>query len=675
MGRAAKKLQNEDGSVDARAVITDPVLAGQVASVMAQALANIGAVQAEPVASPVLAVTTRDANLVPLAQLRLSEGNVRRGSKGDLDQLAADILAHGLLQNLTGVLADDGNIEIVAGGRRLRAMQQLVKRKQWPPETVVPVIVLEAGDTAREAGLAENFQRLAMSPADEARAFAVVVAGGASEADVAARFGVTVRHVAQRLRLAALAPAVLDALAKGKITLDVAQAFASVPDAERQAKVLGEATGYVLTSATFIRRLMQRKGYAAGAEFARFVGRDDYVAHGGSFAVDLFTDEDAEHWLDDAIVDRLAGQKLVEEAAELRARFGFHRVIPFLRHGDGADVIEGLESAGHWTDWTQKPEAERTALVVRCVIENGAAKISEMTAWYAPGTGAPVVEREAAPASSVRDDDPAPAAIGGGAPAEPEPKGLSGSLQDALAMRRRDALALALLRPESAGEAAALLIFTVLEEMSRDMDREALGVCLSARAIDLAEPLTVRPLPWAGDALDTALVAARADGLDWSWQDQKTTLARWQAFLLTPPDQMERFAQVAIGATLKAWGNNGARILPAVQRDMGQLLGVDAITRGHWRPTAANYFDRCGKAACMAFLLDGVGAGDFPGLDGWGKLKKAELAALCEQLAAGDKGPIMAALSAGDQNTLVKRISAKFAAWLPAEICFGEVVA
>jgi ParB family chromosome partitioning protein len=44
-----------------------------------------------------------------------------------------------------------------------------------------------------------------------------------------------VRFVEGRLRLASLAPVVFQALADGEITLDIAKAYASTPDRERQA--------------------------------------------------------------------------------------------------------------------------------------------------------------------------------------------------------------------------------------------------------------------------------------------------------------------------------------------------------------------------------------------------------------------------------------------------------
>jgi ParB-like chromosome segregation protein Spo0J len=57
-----------------------------------------------------------------------------------------------------------------------------------------------------EVSLVENVQRVAMDAMDEVDAYAALVAEGATARDVASRFGVTRRHVDQRLALAGLSP-------------------------------------------------------------------------------------------------------------------------------------------------------------------------------------------------------------------------------------------------------------------------------------------------------------------------------------------------------------------------------------------------------------------------------------------------------------------------------------
>ena len=122
----------------------------------------------------------------------------------------------------------------------------------------VTCLVLEdSAEAAVETSLAENFHRLAMNPADEAQAFAALVAGGATVEDVARRFGLTVRFAEGRLRLATLAPIVFEALASGQITLDIAKAFGATSDQEIQARVFEQvSSAYYAPNPDSIRRMV-----------------------------------------------------------------------------------------------------------------------------------------------------------------------------------------------------------------------------------------------------------------------------------------------------------------------------------------------------------------------------------------------------------------------------------
>ncbi len=172
------------------------------------------------------------------AKLRLSENNVRKAN-GDagLEALAASIAEHGLLQPLI-VSPSAGKktlFDVHAGGRRWRAIGLLIERGTLPKDYAIDVRLCENEDAAaREISLAENLLREAMTPADEARAYKDIIAGGTDAEAVARRFGVTVRHVQGRLRLADLAEPIFAALTEGEITLDVAMAYGSTGDRDRQ---------------------------------------------------------------------------------------------------------------------------------------------------------------------------------------------------------------------------------------------------------------------------------------------------------------------------------------------------------------------------------------------------------------------------------------------------------
>lgn len=176
---------------------------------------------------------------IPLNKLVQSHRNVRRHGDPAADaQLKASVAAHGLLQNLIVRPTTKGKFEVEAGERRRRAMLALADDKVLPRDHEVMCLVLEdAAEETAGTSLAENFHRLAMNPADEAQAFAGLVETGASAEEVARRFGLTVRFVEGRLRLANLAPVVFEALAAGEITLDLAKAFGATSDQEIQARV------------------------------------------------------------------------------------------------------------------------------------------------------------------------------------------------------------------------------------------------------------------------------------------------------------------------------------------------------------------------------------------------------------------------------------------------------
>ena len=90
-------------------------------------------------------------------------------SEEDDIQLSADIEARGLLQNLLVTRSKKrGKFAVIAGGRRLRAIEMIVTRGAWAPDTEIECKLLEGSEEeAGEASLAENFQRVGMSPAEE----------------------------------------------------------------------------------------------------------------------------------------------------------------------------------------------------------------------------------------------------------------------------------------------------------------------------------------------------------------------------------------------------------------------------------------------------------------------------------------------------------------------------
>jgi len=262
---------------------------------------------------------------IPLNKLVRSEHNVRKTGGESIEDLAASILAHGLLHNLTVVEqrnhkgSSSGKYEVVAGGRRYAALQRLAKEKKLPKSFGVPCKVVEVS-TAVEASLAENTIRVAMHPADQFIAFRDLLDSGLGVEEVAARFGVSPFFVRQRLKLAKVSPRFIEAYRVGEMQLEQLEALAITDDHAAQERVWDSTEHEWERSAHNLRRLLTEKQISASDRRARFVGVEAYVAAGGTLERDLF---DAEHegYLNDlALLDRLVAERCETLVADLCAQ-------------------------------------------------------------------------------------------------------------------------------------------------------------------------------------------------------------------------------------------------------------------------------------------------------------------------------------------------------------------
>lgn len=292
---------------------------------------------------------------IPLNKLTPSQLNVRKKDrKADIDALAASILAHGLLQNLNVVSGEDGKFEVIAGGRRLVALKALVKAGAIARDYVVPCRVLPS-DQAREASLAENVQRVDMEAMDEVDAYGQLVDEGGRAEDVARRFGVTLRHVQQRLALATLSPKIKAAWKKGEVTLDAARAFCLVEDHGQQDAVF-RSLGKPITHASTVRARLMGDRMRASDRLAVFVGLEAYEVAGGAVVRDLF-DEDAIYIGDPALITKLAEEKL-DTYRSSYAKAGWGWVDLNLAGG----AVNGTRIQPDWREHTPEEEAELAKL-------------------------------------------------------------------------------------------------------------------------------------------------------------------------------------------------------------------------------------------------------------------------------------------------------------------------
>lgn len=262
---------------------------------------------------------------IPFCQLVLSQKNVRRLKAGlSIEDLADDIYHRTLLQslNVRPVVGEDGQetgmFEVPAGGRRFRALELLVKSKRMAKDQPVPCVVREAG-IAEEDSLAENVMRVGLHPLDQFRAFTALIDAGLSEEDIAARFFVSVSTVRQRLRLASVAPSLLEIYGDDGMSLEQLMAFTVNENHARQEQVWEQLSQTYQPSAHQIRRLLTEDAISVSDRRVRFIGLDTYVEAGGYVMRDLFS-SDQDGWLQDpALVEQLVNAKLTTIAEEIGA--------------------------------------------------------------------------------------------------------------------------------------------------------------------------------------------------------------------------------------------------------------------------------------------------------------------------------------------------------------------
>jgi ParB family transcriptional regulator, chromosome partitioning protein len=329
---------------------------------------NAETLSIEPAEAPGL---SRDTGMlgIPLNLLILSGLNVRTTERdADVAALAEDIAARGLKQNLVVTPAhfttgdadevSDGaewayRYEVVAGGRRLQALRLLAAGGRLAEDHPVPCMLEQRGE-ARETSLSENLHRVAMNPADEFEAFAAIV--GQLEADgtprdeavatCARRFGATARHVEGRLRLAALAPEILQALRENAIGLESAKAYAGTEDHGLQMKVFAAQakSNWKPHDPASVRQDLRGDTIPLDDPRMKFVGIEAYRAAGGRTEAEMFMGTDGE--------ERALDGKLLDQLVKVQAE----PLIPAMAKADG--VKEGLYAPGigNLARWPKAPE-------------------------------------------------------------------------------------------------------------------------------------------------------------------------------------------------------------------------------------------------------------------------------------------------------------------------------
>lgn len=146
-----------------------------------------------------------------------------------LDELAASIKEHGVIQPVVVRPLNAGLYELIAGERRWRACKSLGFQR-------IPAVIKEYRDLeATAAALIENVQREDLNPLEEAAAYRQLMEDfSLTQEDVSSRVGKSRPFVANMVRLLGLPAEIQDLIASGQISAGHARALLSIGDSKKQ---------------------------------------------------------------------------------------------------------------------------------------------------------------------------------------------------------------------------------------------------------------------------------------------------------------------------------------------------------------------------------------------------------------------------------------------------------
>lgn len=589
-------------------------------------------------------------NTIPLNKLVTWTGNVRKTAKHDgIDELAASIAAHGLLQSLVVRKTSRGRFAVVAGERRRQAMARLAEAGQLEADHPVSCRIVDAEADATEISLTENVMRMAMHPADQFEAFRTLIDAGAPAADVAVRFGTSEITVTRRMKLGRVSPALLDLYRDGKMGLEQVQAFAISDDHAAQERVWSEIGAYYNQSPHQIRQMLTTGEIPASDKRARFVTVEAYEAAGGTVRRDLFDDRGSGYIVDVALLDQLVTGKLTEAqdaiAAEgwkwieirtefdwqERERFRQLEAEPVPLSAEDSDESNRLED--ELSDLTDaddlSPEGEARVAEIEARLSTLSERLEEYSDEQRAASGIVIslhhdgtlrfdrgLVRPEDRLSDGNDGDPDDET----ASVTARPAGLAASLVDDLTQHRT-----AIVQAELAGNPHVALAAVVHAMTLRAFYRyDHAASCLSI----ITSPPSTKA------ARDSRASDALQSDRD-RWNDDLPGKAGdlWKWCLEQEDHRLvELLAACAASSVnfIQAKNDNPSDARLTHGQQLAQALDIDMA---EWfQPTAANYFSRIDKASILKAIAE---ARQQPNEPAWAKLKKADLAALGERYAAG----------------------------------------
>ncbi|CAI1184721.1 plasmid partitioning protein [Serratia entomophila] len=606
-----------------------------------------------------------------LGQMVLTDLNVRKkkSSQASIEGLAASIRSAGLLMNLVVYEMDDGRYGVAAGERRtlaLRWLQGLNKdADKTTPDGVVtddyPVEVLIVSKAmARVVSMMENSQREQMHPADQVTAFRDLSADGQTPAQIGDLLGFSTRHVQRCLRLATMAPVLLDALADDKITLDQLQALSATEDHQRQCDVWVNAHGWAAAPQHLREAVLKDEVSAKDNSQLAFVGREAYESAGGTFKFDLFTDEG--FLTEPALLERLTREKLHALAEQVAGDEGWSwaegRISAIKTWGEDAELYR--EMAEPVPEFSDDELAEITRLKARFAALEAAFEEADADT----DTDVMIAESDAVQADIERITEQA--TIRSWPQAMRSTGGVMVSLRGGDVVYQRGIVLRASEAPagDDSGDGTVTTTETAPKTKEKGLSA-ALITCLSSeRSLAVMGALVENPTValalhthtlavkvfgsrYAGSLLKTDLIPKRAELLtkaptaEGSRADRKLgeLHAQWESKL--PPEwntdftwllTWEQADVVALLAYCVGQSLDAIQLWPERDGKVGGELtplehALDFNLRDWWQPTKANYFGRISKELMSDALVD---AGKVAQAASVLKMKKGDAAQLAE---------------------------------------------
>ncbi len=595
---------------------------------------------------------TETTMTIPLNKLLAWEGNVRKTDpdKG-IDELAASIAAHGLLQSLVVRKDRRGKYAVIAGRRRLLALESLADAGSIEADRLVACTVLDEEADATEVSLVENVQREPMHPADEFDAFKALIDTGMQVADVAARFGVTEAVVQKRLKLARVSPVLLASYRAGDITLQHVMAFAVTDDPAAQERVWNELPQWQKGHPDAIRDLLTEGEVTAEDKRVKFVTLKAYEKAGGTVRRDLFSEGEEGVFIEDVVLlENLVARKLEKTAnAVCKEGWKWVEIRPSFDHDEWSECERRFPEL---SPLPPEQQAEMDALVEEAAAVANLDELdgdqqdrldaiherldefdSRETVWtpdILAIAGAVVTlghdGRAAIHCGYVKPED---------APPESPDGETAGGADGSVAETGKDAHSAALIESLTSHRSAAInaaLIERPVIALAATVHAMALQVFHHGYRGDTALQVTAATAPLhrvEGSPAHAAVEAARQ-----RWGERipgdATDLFAW--CLAQPQDRLLDLLAFCAAQTVNAVLLKTERAGANRMRHAGLLADAVKLDMAEWfRPTAANYFGKISKAQIIDALRE-VKGGAAPA---WSGMKKAALADLAEREVAG----------------------------------------